>query len=93
MKHLLVCTGLLIAATTLLAQQPAAEGPPRARPLPETAKIGGENYHHHLQFAGGQRREGHIFTKMASSARIPHFPRVAPGAKCGHQAAHDADSK
>ena len=38
MKNLLVCAGLLIAASTVFAQQ----GPPKSPPATESANLGGK---------------------------------------------------
>ena len=63
MKHLLLCTGLLIAATTLLAQAPAPKAPPKSPPATASATIAGKTVTIAYSSPGVKGREGHIFTK------------------------------
>jgi len=42
MKRVLICTGLLFAATTLLAQMAPPKPPPKSPPATCTATIGGK---------------------------------------------------
>jgi hypothetical protein len=88
MKRLLVCTGLLIAATTLLAQQPAAQGPAQE---PGGHRVGHhrrQSHHHRLQLARGQRpRRPHLHQGWPHRQRSP-LPGLARRRQCRHQAAH-----
>jgi hypothetical protein len=76
MKHLLVCTGLLVAATTLLAQQ----GPPKSPPATETAKIGGTAITITYSSPRVNGRAGHIFSKDGLISHDPHYPVWRAGA-------------
>ena len=91
MKHLLVCTGLLIAATTLLAQQPAPKAPPKSPAATETAKIGGKTITITYSSPGVKGREGHIFTKDGLIGKDTHFPVWRAGANAATKLHTDAD--
>jgi hypothetical protein len=60
MKRLIVCMGLLFAATTLLAQ---GSKPPTSPPATESAMIGGKSITITYSSPGVKGREGQIFTK------------------------------
>jgi hypothetical protein len=60
MKRVLICTGLLLAATTLIAQQKA---PPKSPPETATETIGGESVTITYSSPRVNGREGAIFTK------------------------------
>ena len=91
MKHLLVCTGLLIAATTLLAQQPAPKAPPKSPAATETANIGGKTITIAYSSPGVKGREGHIFTKDGLIGKDPHYPVWRAGANAATKLHTDAD--
>jgi len=76
MKHLLVCTGLLIAATTLLAQQ----GPPKSPPATEAAKIGGKAITISYSSPRVNGRAGAIFSKDGLISKNPNYPVWRAGA-------------
>jgi len=76
MKHLLVCTGLLVAATTLLAQQ----GPPKSPAATETAKIGGNAITITYSSPRVNGRAGHIYSKDGLISHDPHYPVWRAGA-------------
>jgi hypothetical protein len=59
MKHLLICTGLLIAATAVFAQQKTPPSPPAT----ESATIAGKNISITYSSPGVKGRAGQIFTK------------------------------
>jgi len=76
MKHLFVCTGLLLGAVTLLAQQK----PPASPPATEAATIGGKSITITYSSPRVRGREGHIFTKDGLISHDPHYPVWRAGA-------------
>lgn len=76
MKHLLVCTGLLIAATAAFAQS----GPPKSPPATESASIGGKAITIAYSSPGVKGRAGHIFTKDGLISHDPGYPVWRAGA-------------
>ena len=62
MKRVLICTGLLFAATTLLAQQSPAKKAPASPPQTCTATIGGKAITVTYSSPRVNGREGKIFT-------------------------------
>jgi hypothetical protein len=84
MKRLLVCTGLLIAATALFAQQT----PPKSPPATESATIGGKTITIAYSSPRVKGREGHIFTKDGLIGHDPQISGVARRRQCRHQAAY-----
>jgi hypothetical protein len=76
MKRLLVCTGLLFAATTLLAQQ----GPPKSPPATATATVSGKTITITYNSPRVRGREGKIFTKDGLISHDPHYPVWRAGA-------------
>ncbi|HEY1985944.1 MAG TPA: DUF2911 domain-containing protein [Terracidiphilus sp.] len=76
MKRLLICTGLLAAATTLIAQQ----GPPASPPQKVAATIGGTPVSISYSSPGVKGREGKIFTKDGLISHNPHYPVWRAGA-------------
>src|ERR1039458_9023202 len=87
MKRLLVCTGLLIAATTLFAQQ----GPPKSPPETESATIGGATITISYSSPRVNGRAGHIFTKDGLISHNPHYPVWRAGANSATKLHTDAD--
>ena len=75
MKPLLICTGLLAAATTLFAQ-----GNPPSPPEKVTADIGGKTVTITYSSPRVKGREGHIFTKDGLISHNPHYPVWRAGA-------------
>jgi len=92
MKHLLVCAGLVFAATTVLAQQSTPASPSNAAPAaaakkapaspPEnaTGTIGGKQITITYSSPGVKGREGKIFTKDGLISHNPHYPVWRAGA-------------
>ena len=76
MKHLIVCAGLLFAATTVLAQQKAPASPPEKA----SATIGGATVTISYSSPGVKGREGKIFTKDGLISHNPHYPVWRAGA-------------
>jgi hypothetical protein len=76
MKRLLICAGLLAAATTLLAQQ----GPPASPPEKVSAEIGGKAVTIVYSAPSVKGRQGHIFTKDGLISHNPHYPIWRAGA-------------
>ena len=76
MKHLLVCAGLLFAATTVLAQQK----PPASPPAKAEASVGGHQIIITYSSPGVKGREGKIFTKDGLISHNPHYPVWRAGA-------------
>jgi hypothetical protein len=77
MKHLLVCTGLLIVAATLSAQQ---QGPPKSPPATASATIGGKAITITYSSPGVKGREGHLFGKDGQIGKDPTYPVWRAGA-------------
>jgi hypothetical protein len=75
MKRLLICTGLLIAATAVFAQ-----GNPASPPEKVSAQIGGRNVSIEYSSPRVKGREGHIFTKDGLISKNPHYPIWRAGA-------------
>jgi hypothetical protein len=76
MKRLIVCTGLLFAATIMLAQQ----GPPKSPPATATATVGGKTITITYSSPRVRGREGKIFTKDGLISHDPHYPVWRAGA-------------
>jgi hypothetical protein len=87
MKHLLLCTGLLIATTAAFAQQ----GPPKSPPATESATIAGKTITIKYSSPGVKGREGHIFSKDGLISKDPHYPVWRGGANAATSLHTDAD--
>ena len=87
MKHLLLCTGLLIAAAAAFAQP----GPPKSPPATESATIAGKTITITYSSPGVKGREGHIFTKDGLIGKDPHYPVWRAGANAATTLHTDAD--
>ena len=87
MKHLLVCTGLLVAATAVFAQQK----PPASLPATESATIAGKTITIKYSSPGVKGREGHIFSKDGLISKDPHYPVWRAGANSATSLHTDAD--
>ena len=75
MKRFLICTGLLAAATTLVAQ-----GNPASPPEKVAANIGGRAITITYSSPAVRGRQGHIFTKDGLISHNPHYPVWRAGA-------------
>jgi hypothetical protein len=86
MKRLLVCTGLLIAATVFAQQKP-----PASPPATESATIAGKGITITYSSPGVKGRAGHIFTKDGLISHNPHYPVWRGGANSATTLHTDAD--
>lgn len=77
MNRFLICTGLLFAATTLLAQPKA---PPKSPPATEALSISGDFITITYSSPRVNGREGHIFTSDGLISHDPHYPVWRAGA-------------
>jgi hypothetical protein len=91
MKRLIICTGLLFAATTLLAQTKPPAGPPKSPPATESATIGGKTITITYSSPRVRGREGQIFTKDGLISQDPHYPIWRAGANAATTLKTDAD--
>lgn len=87
MKHLIVCAGLLFAASTMFAQQKAPASPPEKA----SGTIGGANITIAYSSPGVKGREGKIFTKDGLISHNPHYPVWRGGANAATTLTTDAD--
>jgi hypothetical protein len=88
MKRLLICcTGLVLAAVTLVAQQK----PPASPSAKESAIIGGKSITITYNSPGVKGRAGHIFTKDGLISHDPHYPVWRAGANPATTLHTDAD--
>ena len=77
MKSLLLCTGILIAATASLSAQ---QNPPASPAETATATIGGKAISISYNSPRVKGREGKIFTKDGLISHNPHYPVWRAGA-------------
>lgn len=87
MKRLLICIGLLFAATTLFAQAKAPASPPAKASL----TIGGKSISIAYSSPRVRDREGHIFTKDGLISHDPHYPVWRAGANAATTLTTTAD--
>lgn len=87
MKRLLVCTGLLIAATALCAQQK----PPASPPATASATIAGKAITVTYSSPRVNGRAGHIFSKDGLIGKDPSYPIWRAGANSATVLHTDAD--
>jgi hypothetical protein len=80
MKQLLACTGLLLAATTLLAQTNAPKAPPASPAATASASIGGKTITVTYSSPGVKGRAGQLFTKDGRIGKDPTYPAWRAGA-------------
>jgi len=80
MKTLLLFSGLLLGATTLLAQQAAPKAPPKSPPATATASIGSANVTITYSSPRVRGREGKIFSSDGQISHDPHYPVWRAGA-------------
>jgi len=90
MKHLLICAGLLIAATATLSAQKA---PPASPAETATATIAGKTITINYNSPRVKGREGQIFTKDGLISHNPHYPVWRAGANAATTLIADADLK
>ncbi len=74
MKRVLICTGLLFAATTLLAQPAPPKKAPASPPATCTATIGGKTITITYSSPRVKGREGKIYTTDGLISHDPHYP-------------------
>jgi len=87
MKRLLVCTGLLLGAVILSAQQK----PPASPPATETATIGGKSITITYSSPRVNGRAGQLFTKDGRISHDPHYPVWRAGANAATTLKTDAN--
>ena len=87
MKSLLVCAGLLVAATAVFAQQ----GPPKSPAATESATIAGKAITVTYSSPGVKGRAGHIFAKDGLIGHDPTYPVWRAGANAATKLHTDAD--
>jgi hypothetical protein len=87
-KRLLICTGLLVAATLTLSAQP---GPPKSPPATESATIAGKAITITYSSPGVKGRAGHIFQKDGLIGHDPTYPVWRAGANSATKLHTDAD--
>ncbi|MGP8253181.1 MAG: DUF2911 domain-containing protein [Terracidiphilus sp.] len=80
MKTLLVCSGLLLGAATLLAQQAPPKKPPLSPPATATAAISGKTITITYSSPRVRGREGKIFSSDGVISHDPHYPVWRAGA-------------
>jgi Protein of unknown function (DUF2911) len=90
MKHALVCAGLLIAATTLLAQQ-TPPTPPKSPAATESAKFGHKAITITYSSPRVNGRAGSIFTKDGVIGKNPNYPVWRAGANAATKLHTDAE--
>ena len=76
-KRLLICTGLLVAATLNLSAQ---QGPPKSPPATESVTIAGKIITIAYSSPGVKGRAGHIFGKDGLIGHDPSYPVWRAGA-------------
>jgi Protein of unknown function (DUF2911) len=88
MKHLFVCTGILLASAALLAQKPVASPPETA-----SVTIAGKTVSIKYNSPRVNGRDGHIFTSDGLISHDPHYPVWRAGANPATTLHTDADLK
>lgn len=91
MKRVLICTGLLFAATTLFAQMTPRKGPPKSPPATASVSIGGKTITITYSSPRVNGREGKIFTKDGLISHDPHYPVWRAGANAATTLKTDGD--
>jgi hypothetical protein len=87
MKRLLMCAGVLIAATVSLS----AQNPPASPPETASGNIGGKAISISYNSPRVKGREGQIFTKDGLISHNPHYPIWRAGANSATTLQTDAD--
>jgi hypothetical protein len=77
MKRLLMCAGLLFAATLSLSAQ---QKPPASPPETATGTVGGKTVTITYNSPSVKGREGHLFSKDGKMSHDPHYPVWRAGA-------------
>jgi hypothetical protein len=80
MKRILICTGLLFAATTLFAQQTPAKKPPASPPATASATVNGKSITITYSSPRVKGREGKIYSSDGLISHDPHYPVWRAGA-------------
>ena len=88
MKHILVCMGLLLAATAVIAQQKA---PPKSPPATASVTVNGKSITITYSSPRVNGREGKIYTKDGLISHDPHYPVWRGGANAATTLKTDAD--
>ena len=88
MKRLLICMGLLAAATLTLSAQ---QGPPKSPPATESATIAGKTISIAYSSPGVKGRAGHIFGKDGLIGHDPTYPVWRAGATSATKLHTEAD--
>ena len=86
MNRLLICTGLLAAATSLFGQ-----GNPASPPEKVSQQIGGKTITIEYSSPAVKGRQGHIFTKDGLISHNPHYPVWRAGANGATTLTTDGD--
>jgi len=87
-KRLLICTGLLVAATLTLSAQ---QGPPKIPSATESATLAGKAVTITYSSPGVKGRAGHIFGKDGLIGHDPTYPVWRAGANGATKLHTDAD--
>ncbi len=90
MKRLLLCAGVLIAATVTLSAQPKQ---PASPPETASATIAGKTITINYSSPGVKGRAGHIFTHDGLISQNPHYPVWRAGANAATTLHTDAELK
>jgi hypothetical protein len=90
MKRLLICAGVLIAATVTLSAQ---QNPPASPAATASATVAGKAITITYSSPRVKGREGHIFTKDGLISHNPHYPVWRAGANAATTLQTDADLK
>ena len=91
MKRALICTGLLFAATTLLAQQAPPKKPRVSPSATASASVNGKTIAITYSSPRVNGREGKIFTSDGLISHDPHYPVWRAGANEATTLKTDAD--
>ncbi len=90
MNRLVICAGVLFAATATLSAQPKA---PASPPATASATIAGKTITITYSSPRVKGREGHIFTKDGLISHDPHYPVWRAGANAATTLKTDAELK
>jgi hypothetical protein len=93
MKRVLMCTGLLFAATTLLAQPAPVKKPPLSPPATAVATVNGKSIAITYSSPRVKGREGKIFTSDGLISHDPHYPVWRAGANAATTLIASSDLK
>jgi hypothetical protein len=89
MKRLFICMSVLLAATTVFAQQKPVASPPATA----SVTIGGKTITINYNSPRVKGREGQLFTKDGKISHDPHYPVWRAGANAATTLHTDADLK